>query len=250
MEETQNNNQPTPNEAPVAPVAPAPESTTSSAPTKGTHKLLIIIGAVVIGLIITAVIGIVASGALVALNPVEKMNKAKEAAALSTSPEPTESVDTSSVDTTIDTTLLEAAPYTDKINGFSINQPKGWTKANAGTGVLVAFANPQFKGNTISVLSESTQGLTLKDYVDASLVQLPKQIPGYTFTDKKDITLGTDPAYVVGGEFTQQGINIKNKQYIVVKNGKAYIVTATSTKDNWAPYQKEIESSLNSFRAY
>ncbi len=155
--------------------------------------------------------------------------------------------------TTPDT--LEKQAYSNIQHGFKINPPKGWRVDESGQfGTLVIFFNTSTDqeganpfGANINIISESTQGLNLNDYVAATKEALPKLLQNYKSTEDKSVSINGMQAKMIGGTFIQGVFHLRNFQLIAVKNGKAYIVTGTVLNSTWDTYKDLIESSLLTF---
>lgn len=150
---------------------------------------------------------------------------------------------------------LESLAYINEKNNFKINGPKGWKSDESGLlGTLVVFLNPEpdkegkdpFQAN-INVITESTQGKNLDDYVKASKEVLPKVLQGYKSTEDKKVTVSGSEGYLIGGTFTQGVYKLRNYQLVVVKDGQAYIVTATALASTWSKYSEIMLASMMTF---
>jgi len=146
--------------------------------------------------------------------------------------------------------------YANSKYGFSLLPPAGWKVNESGqSGTLVILVNPQvdregekkFCAN-LNVVSEAAQGKDLNAYTRAALKLYPKIIPGYrNLEDREIVTLSGEKARLISGTFTQDGYRIKNAQLVAVKDGRAWIVTATALESTWEKYRELTESSLLSF---
>lgn len=145
---------------------------------------------------------------------------------------------------------LSSQVYTSSKEGFKIYPPQGWQVDESGLmGTLVIFTGPrkdQFTVN-INVTSESTQGLDFSSYIAASKGNLPKLLTNYQLLEEKEVAVKGNRGYLLGGEFSAQGFQIRNLQLVVVSNGKAYIATATALSSQWDAYQEVFRSSLSTF---
>jgi hypothetical protein len=145
--------------------------------------------------------------------------------------------------------LLEQAPYVDSVVGFSINVPLGWkVQKNPQQGILVSFTNPNDPGNSINVVSESSQGLDLQEYVDVNKEQIQNLLANYTLVDDEEVDLNGQAGYLLGGTFGQDELMVKNRQLYVVANNKAYVVTATSAEDKWPDSEEAMDASMMSLK--
>lgn len=149
---------------------------------------------------------------------------------------------------------LESQPYINSQAGFTIRAPKGWRVDESGLfGALVIFLNTQIDqegtnlyGANIYVISESARGLGLDDYVNATKEALPK-LPQNHSTEDKKVSVNGVQARIIGEAFVQGVFHLRDLQLIVVKNDKAYTVTANVLESTWNKYKDLIEASLLTF---
>ena len=130
-----------------------------------------------------------------------------------------------------------------------------WTVDESGLmGALVFFGNPEvdftdglgFTAN-VNVIVEPIQGLDLKDYVEAGKEVLPTLFTGDEPVEDTDGTVGGLQAHLLGATFVQGAYGLRNRQLIIVKPGKAYIVTATALEESWDKYEDIFDASLRTF---
>lgn len=150
-------------------------------------------------------------------------------------------------------TRTSATTYTNAADHFQIDRPAGWTVSENNTfGAVVVFTSNQvetsgsnqFRAN-ISVGTESSQGLDLAAYVRATKASIQSVVSNYQpFADRTVTLSGGLQATIISGTFTQGTFDIHNMQLITVKNGRAYIVTATGLASTWSQNQDTLETSL------
>ncbi len=99
----------------------------------------------------------------------------------------------------------------------------------------------------INITLESTPA-DLNSYVSGAKDTLSKVLQNYQFVDSRDVTVGSNQAKLISGTFIQGVFHLKNFQLIVVKNGKAYITTATVLESTLDQYKNLAESSLLTFK--
>lgn len=129
--------------------------------------------------------------------------------------------------------LLERKAFTSDNGGFSIQQPRGWaadTSRQAGTDVI--FRNPRpdsdktgsFAAN-ISVLRRPGTA-SLEVLVGTVKAQIGQQFAGYQFAEDEAVdTIGGLRAHLLGGRFTQNRLQLRDLQLIVVDgSGNGYVV--------------------------
>lgn len=152
-------------------------------------------------------------------------------------------------------TTLAAAPYANASSTFSIQFPEGWTVDDAGQfGALVFAVSPTVEegedskfSTNINVTAEEIEVSSLDDYIDATLKALPQFLSNYETTDNKTVTVSGVPARIIGGKFSQGKLELQNLQLITLKEGKAYVVTATSLESVWGKYEDLLMASAMSF---
>lgn len=154
----------------------------------------------------------------------------------------------------VDATAL-ATPFTTASSTFSIQFPEGWQTQDGGQFGAVVFAvNPvpsedgkaKFATN-MNVTTEVIKSGTLDDYLSATLEALPKFLTNYKTTVDKTLTVGGVSARLIGGTFSQGELKLQNLQLITIKDGAAYVVTATSLESAWDQYKDILEASLMTF---
>jgi hypothetical protein len=151
---------------------------------------------------------------------------------------------------------LESTAFVSKDKSYSLNAPKGWKKDDSGQfGTLVIFTSPktEMEGKTafnpnINIVAESVPNVKFDDYMKATKESLAKALTNYKLVEEKDVTISGVPAKILVGTFVQGTFHIKNIQLGVIKNGKAYIVTATTLESVWNQYASLFETSLMTFK--
>ena len=140
--------------------------------------------------------------------------------------------------------------YVDSKNQFSINPPAGWLIDASGTlGTAVILYGPtdsNFRIN-MNVITEATS-LSLSDYVISAKAQLSSGLNNYQLVSETPTSIGGVAADELVNTFTQGSTNIKDKQDILVQNGKAYVVTSTALQTNYGTYQALFDESIQTFK--
>jgi len=166
---------------------------------------------------------------------------------------PETSVDSSNTASSL--ASLESLPYTNDKEGFSINAPKAWNVDESGKlGTSVVFLNTKpdkeganvFDAN-INVISGPTKGLDLNNYINGQKKGLPKLFNDYKLVEDRTVDVHGMQGHILGNTFTQGVFQLRDLQLIVVKDGKAYIITGTALESTWDTYKDLMESSLLTF---
>lgn len=145
---------------------------------------------------------------------------------------------------------VSSSAYVDSNNQFSINPPSGWTVDSSGAyGTAVILYGPvdsNFRIN-MNILVQATT-MSLSAYVSSAKSQLAASLTNYALVSEGSTTIGGVAAYQLVNTFTQGSYNIKDSQYILVQNQKAYIITSTALQSNYATYQPSFDESVQTFK--
>ena len=157
---------------------------------------------------------------------------------------------------TIQNSLLEPTPFESTSAGFLLTPPKSWRIDTSGQfGTLVFFfsnvtekegENP-FTPN-INVTSESIEGTDLDTYMKAVKEKLPATFTEYKLVEEAKITVNGLPATKIIATFTQGVYHIQNIQMILIRAGKAYIITGTTLANSWEKDKEVLQSSILTFK--
>ena len=147
--------------------------------------------------------------------------------------------------------------YTNAKEGFSLQVPAGWKIDDSGqNGTLATFLCPEIdkisegKGFRVNmnVVTDDARGSDLEQYADTALLSLSQTFPSYQNLEKRKIvTQSGEPAMLISGTLAPQGCRFYNIQLLVIKDGRAWVITATSLEAAWGAYGPILESSLLSF---
>jgi len=139
--------------------------------------------------------------------------------------------------------------YNDNKFGFTLSYPSSWEKKEISG--LTAFISPLendkdlFREN-VSVGREdiSKYPITLVEYIRISMDNWKKQAPGLKTLDKKKAKIDRkDTTY-----FTCQTGNTKHRQYYLLHENVAYVLTYTATEKQFDSYLKSAEKIIKSLK--
>ncbi len=135
---------------------------------------------------------------------------------------------------------------------FTIKYSSKWSKTSA-DGAVVAFgytssASAQFTPN-INIVTEDLSGygmkFTAEDYVDA--VSSQYESTDYIMSEVSKTTFGNETAYEYTLDATISGYDLKFYQVCTVHNDKAYILTFTSSDDDFDAIMTEVKAMAGTF---
>lgn len=144
-------------------------------------------------------------------------------------------------------------------DGYSIQYPKSWTYSDQKPQPMVQFVllseedsqeEDNFREN-INLSTESLQGrkMSLDAYVELALDQVTEQIPSAKILATEDVSLNGKKAksFIWTADFGN-GVMLKFKQYILISDGTAYILTFTSTEAEFDEYVNKATDILDTFK--
>jgi len=147
--------------------------------------------------------------------------------------------------------------YEDIGKEFSILAPKGWEiRYKEAFGTLVSFINPQvdkegavsFRARILVSFKYVTGDTDLEELVKKQKEAFLISSENPKIIDEKNTTVSGMPAKIVESTFTKKGGEWRTIVLYVLKNEKAYIVTASASNSTWSKYKDLFESSLQSFQ--
>ena len=123
------------------------------------------------------------------------------------------------------------ASFSSSEYGFMVTAPSGWRQVSY-PGVVVAFASPTVTGHfatNVNVTVESVPaGFTLAQYIQAGQATLKRVITDFKPTGSRSVVLGGLPAHQQDFSGKQGEFNLYFSQTIVLRSGRAYVLTGTS----------------------
>jgi hypothetical protein len=143
--------------------------------------------------------------------------------------------------------------FTDATNKYSIDYPKEWAKAPIPTGV--AFLSPKegssdiFQENVnVMVQDLADPPMTLEQFTTFNKKQLTDNIGASAVISILPAKLAGETAKVAFYTMNYQGHPLKIKQYWLIKNKKAFVLTYTAFPAQFAKYESTATRLINSFR--
>jgi hypothetical protein len=141
--------------------------------------------------------------------------------------------------------------YTSKDPAFSISKPVGWkTEEDMSEIIPVAFISPKEGDNdnfteNINVVAENAEGYELHGYYQANMQMMQNSLEGFKVLSEIVGSNYYGIVYVHGF----QGVNLKVMAFIYHDNAsKGYVVTATSTEENFNKYRPIFEKVCKSLK--
>ncbi len=134
---------------------------------------------------------------------------------------------------------------------YRITIPKRWEKSDRAFGPadLLLFCDGSPGVNISVIWSAAGEGEELNESVAKEMKELCKQrYEGYEVTAEEWRKLGGVKAYCISARFKQHENEIRNKQVMLIKGGKTYILTYTAMAELFMKHLGEFEKAVDSFR--
>ena len=137
---------------------------------------------------------------------------------------------------------------------FSIEAPAGWTKTDTtmmGFQTVMMMSEQEGPGDNfrenINVVTEKTGSTSFSNYMDMTEKNIAKMLTNYKEKDIRDITVDGVPAKEIQYSHTMQGYNFDVNAVILIKNGIAYVITASVEEGKMRKWQSDIDKTIASF---
>ncbi|WP_309696356.1 LpqN/LpqT family lipoprotein [Armatimonas sp.] len=163
---------------------------------------------------------------------------------------------------TLATQKLEAPPQKVRVDGqrvsfeqqkLAVRIPLGWQRlaiVGQSAGLLASFAPLGTSGATLALsFSEDSGRSRLPDNLPATIaLALAKRYPGFQQTAKQRLTLAGADAWLLDGQLKQPGQSalVRNRQVYICRQGRIYVLTLTSKKEDFERLVPSLERLLKS----
>ena len=131
----------------------------------------------------------------------------------------------------------------------SVSVPEGWSAMNSfrivkGTSVLCLLA-PEKQGEAFQSNCNITSGVVNKNVTEKASLQAGKEQLEILFPNFKMLEEGKNYHIYTA---TINGLNVKQVQFIKIKDNKSYIITGTSPVESFDSYYSEYKNIFKSFK--
>lgn len=155
-----------------------------------------------------------------------------------------------------DSNLLRQANNSPGINAgagkFTIRTPPGWRRIDTLLGniraVILDTASPRpgFRTN-ISIVSDSTRGLSPDNYFAGAVNGLAAYVPQFSVFGKGILPIAGRPAHWIHYAQERDGTDLENICYIFTDGSIAYIVTCSALKGRLVQNYRAFDPAIHSF---
>jgi hypothetical protein len=136
---------------------------------------------------------------------------------------------------------------------YSIRYPADWTLKESGTGMVNFFIfSPKESPDdgfieNVNLVTEVAD-MSLDDYIEATEQALPQFAPDYRKVEGETVNNTAGEYYRMISSFTLNKLLIKNEQYFWIHEGQAYVLTFSSTPEDFERHRAIGERIMGSFR--
>lgn len=141
-------------------------------------------------------------------------------------------------------------------DNYSISYPSDWKLDTSGIGgSLFAISSPLTSSDdgfseNVNLLTQSLKGygFDLDKYASLNKEQIAQGIPGSKILEDKRVKKEDYEYHMIVISAFMQGRDLKLKQWYIIKDEKAYVLTFTAMKDEYDDFIKTGDQILNSFK--
>lgn len=144
--------------------------------------------------------------------------------------------------------------YASQENGFSIDFPTTWEKKQGLMGIdVMAFApfdSPEdiLRENTNILVSTLETSMTSKEFVRQNLDGLEQILTDFVLEDQQEITLDGVKGTMILYRHKYNEIPLQVAQYLILVDNQAYIITFSSTPQDFPSYKPTFDAIIKSFK--
>jgi eukaryotic-like serine/threonine-protein kinase len=151
--------------------------------------------------------------------------------------------------------LPKLAAYENTACGLKLNYPESWGREeifNRLTGEIVKFvaasnSNVSYPPQiAISAKDISANPVSLTEYINSYKNSLSQEVENFKIVSESNITLANSSGYSIEFTSVDSGQTLKTKEFITLKDFKAYTFTFLATADVYPQFNETIERSLKS----
>lgn len=151
----------------------------------------------------------------------------------------------------------EMVRYTNHEKGYSIELPKKWDRIENYVYTDITAKQPVSESSGIFISNITVVSETLKAHISnetyykmqfKTIASMSKEIHNFKLLENRQIMLGGEQGKALVYSFTLGQMKVKVISYAVVRGGKGYIITGTSTGDGYKKLEPVFMKSAESFR--
>ncbi len=131
------------------------------------------------------------------------------------------------------------------INEGVLDLPDNWSDRTMNIFTPDESENPEW--NIVVSRDKLGAGETLSDYLDKQLAEMPNALPRFRLQSDEEKTIDGTPAREVVSTWIGDGGTVRQKQVVMVKDGKSLVFTFTVLERLYSNYSKVLDDFLKSF---
>lgn len=130
------------------------------------------------------------------------------------------------------------------------------TKNDSADAVVDFLLHMSSNNINVVTVANSAKGRTLQEFTDFTLQDYARYYSDYSLLSIENTTLAGQPAHKVVWQATVpqkvgnsiSNAQVKTMQYLVVHNGKEYVVAYKTVKDDYSTYLTQAQEVIKSFK--
>jgi hypothetical protein len=152
--------------------------------------------------------------------------------------------------------VLSQQVYKSELNGFEITVPDDWKlEKNNKPGIEVSATKEKTASMGIVVQQNSIyDGKTLDDFGLESMKEIvinefKNKYKNFNLSDYGNTEINDNKAYYFKYSFDKsEGLHVIAKQYMILKDGKLYVITVVCMETEYKSYERVLETITYSFK--
>jgi len=156
----------------------------------------------------------------------------------------------------VDTANVGYTTYTSPSANFSVDYPENWQTQEWALGTLLVVNSPmEWEDDTFSEnLNFITQDISdmgvsdFTEYVDLNISQIETLFNDYSLISREVVEIDSIEWEKIVSEFTQWNFDISIAQYILNRDGEAFIISFTNSQEEKNKFEAEFDAILSSLQ--
>ncbi|MDQ2746658.1 MAG: DUF1795 domain-containing protein [Acidobacteriota bacterium] len=132
------------------------------------------------------------------------------------------------------------------INEGTFDLPDEWMDRSMNIFTPDASDTPEW--NIVVSRDKLDEGETLEDYLEKQLEEMPKALPRFQLKSNEEITVDDYPARKVISTWIGEKGTLRQKQIVLVKDGKSLVFTFTVLERLNNKYENVLDNFIESFQ--
>ena len=148
----------------------------------------------------------------------------------------------------------ESVTYRNQEKGFSIEFPGDWEQIEGYMGTTILALSPlenaqdRFRENVNVIVNTLPEEISLDEHFQQNLAAIGEALGDYQELGKGSTTIDKTDTRWLAYSHRMEGYQLKALVYIMIKNGREYVITFSANSDDFSRYLNKFETIAHSLR--